>query len=152
MVLAGDSYEMKILCVAEQNYLVSFFLSPLLSPFSSKGVVGTVPLKFLCFPSSHFSPQDMEEITLPGWSSVLLPLCCDREGSAQPGGVGEGAKLAVLLRMRLHLHVACSRTLSRQSNTDKDISWLLSFLQLEDVSCSGLSLLAQPLRRGAWVL
>lgn len=72
-------------------------------------MVGTVPLKSLCFPSSHFSPQDMEEITLPGWSSVLLPLCCDREGSAQPGGVGEGAKLAVLLRMRLHLHVACSR-------------------------------------------
>lgn len=31
MVLAGDSYEMKILCVAEQNYLVSFF-SPLSFP------------------------------------------------------------------------------------------------------------------------
>lgn len=31
MVLAGDSYEMKILCVAEQNYLVSFFLFS--SPF-----------------------------------------------------------------------------------------------------------------------
>jgi len=36
MVLAGDSYEMKILCVTEQNYL-SFFFFPFffffLSPF-----------------------------------------------------------------------------------------------------------------------
>lgn len=51
MELAGDSYEMKILCVTEQNYLFFFF-----SPFPSKGVVGTAPLKSLCFPSSHFLP------------------------------------------------------------------------------------------------
>lgn len=29
MELAGDSYEMKILCVTEQNYLFSFFFFPL---------------------------------------------------------------------------------------------------------------------------
>lgn len=32
MVLAGDSYEMKILCVTEQNYLSLFFFSPLFPP------------------------------------------------------------------------------------------------------------------------
>lgn len=91
MVLAGDSYEMKILCVTEQNYLFFFFFfsflffSLLLSPLIPKGVVGTAPAIFV-LPILPLSPQDMEEITLPGWSSrcgLTWRAVCSPEGWAR---------------------------------------------------------------------
>lgn len=95
MVLAGDSYEMKILCVTEQNYLFFFF-----PPFPLREWLAQLPLN-LCASQPPTFPPGYGGDNIPGWSSLL---CFDPEGSAEPGGVGRGTRLPVLLlHMRLHM-------------------------------------------------
>lgn len=139
MELAGDSYEMKILCVTEQNYLFSFLffsflffsLFPsLLSPFPFEGVVGTAPWKSLCFPSSLFPPGMWRRYHCPGGVPGFDP-----EGSAQDGGRGA----ALPFHVRFHPSVICLPTFLRPCGMMDGIPWLPSFPQLEDGSWSALS-------------